>query len=74
MQHIDGIFQCGDIEYASLAQYVDPDLLDARPDSPHRLPVARLQSVLDRTQLKSCPATGLVGKIPEVVQAGPYES
>ncbi|OHB63238.1 MAG: hypothetical protein A2Y77_08545 [Planctomycetes bacterium RBG_13_62_9] len=74
MQHIDSILQRCDIDDAPLAQYVDPDLLDAGTDRPHRFPVARLKSMLDGTQFKAGSATSLIGKAPEIVQAGSNKS
>src|SRR6266446_6533119 len=43
VKNVDRLGELGDVEDAVLCARVDADLLDARPDARHRLPIVRLQ-------------------------------
>src|SRR5262249_60780086 len=50
MQDVDGVLELGHIENPVLALDVDANLVHARPDIRHRLPVAWFQIALDHLQ------------------------
>src|SRR2546422_9207580 len=46
VKNVDRLGELGDVEDAVLCTRVDADLLDARPDARHRVPIVRLQAAL----------------------------
>ena len=74
MQHVDRIVPFRDVDDTPLAQHMNTDLLDPRSDTMHRLPVARLQSILNRAEFETRRSARLIREVPEVVQTGTYES
>ena len=69
MKHINRIAKLGDIDYSPLAQNVDTDFLHAWADYLHRFPIARFESVLNRTELEACGTASFIGKVPKIIEA-----
>src|SRR5438067_12056312 len=62
VKNVDRLGELGDVEDAVLCARVDSDLLDARPDARHRLPIVRLQAALHSPELESGDLPGTSGK------------
>ena len=69
MKHVDCIVKLRDIDYTPLTQYMNTNFFCAIPDGRYWLPIARIQSILNRTEFKSCGPAGFIREIPEIVQA-----
>jgi hypothetical protein len=52
VQYVHSLRKLRDVQHSVLKRRVDPNLTDARPDHRHRLPVRRIESLLDTPQLK----------------------
>src|SRR5438093_2443012 len=71
VKNVDRLGKLGDVEDAVLCASVDADLLDARPDARHRLPIVRLQAALHSPELESGNLPGGVWKAPDLVSGVP---
>src|SRR5881396_3012300 len=71
VDNVDGLGELGDVEHAVLCARVDPDLLYARPDARHRLPIVRLQAALHSPELESGNLSCGVWKAPDLVSGVP---
>ena len=63
VKNVDRLAELGDVEDAVLCARVDADLLDARPDARHRLPIVRLQAAPHSPELESGDLPGGVWKV-----------
>jgi len=67
MKHINRITKPGDIDYAPLPQYVNANLSCALPNRMHWLPIAWIESALNRMELETCGAARFFREIPEII-------
>jgi len=68
VEHIDGVFELGDIDDAVFTLDVKSDLSYSRSDRLDWLPVRGVVSSLYRIQLKARLASCLAWEYPEIVQ------
>jgi len=66
VQDVDCIPARGNVKHPMRPADVDPDLPDARSDSWHRLPIGRVESLLDTAQLETGQSSGQIRKGPQV--------
>jgi hypothetical protein len=52
---------------------MDTDFLNAWADCLHGFPIGWFESVLNRTEFEACGASGFIGKISKIIEAGPYK-
>jgi len=71
VDNVDGLGELGDVEHAVFCARVDPDLLYARPDARHRLPIVRLQAALHSPELESGNLSCGVWEAPDRVSGVP---
>jgi hypothetical protein len=75
MQHVDCVGKLRHIDHAERpAVLAYSDFLGSRPYRRQRLPIVRLQAALHPKQLVSRFATGVLGKLLQVLQGGTDES
>jgi len=70
VEHVDDFHELGYVQHPVLQRCVNADLPDARPNDGHRLPVERVQPLLDTSKLKACESPGVSRESPKVVPRG----
>ena len=71
VQYVDALEEPGDVADPVLRLGVDSYLLYASSNASHRLPVVRLQPLLDAQQLESSYPPGWLGEHPDVASGRP---
>lgn len=74
MQHVDCFGTCGDIDHTIGPGGVPyANLINARADGLHRLPVFRIKAALHEIQVEASVPPRFIGKRPEIAMARTHE-
>jgi hypothetical protein len=73
MKHVNAIGQFRHVDNSLFTQYMDTYLLNTRTYRPHRLPVSRLEPILNGAEFETCNSAGFFGKNPKIIETQPDE-
>ena len=73
MEHENRVGQLRHVHNSPFTQYMNAYLLNTRAYRFHRLPVSRLEPILNGAGLETCNSAGFFRKIPEIIETQPDE-